>query len=199
MDDMNATPLDKLPPPVMQTKMDQPKMDSAPTYTDILHDMDIRKNQMPDQSMQQYSAAQAQQQQQVAYAQQQTMGPPPDHQYTAPVYQQQHPHQQQHQSQYMPPQYYETHGPPQQYACPQPLPPAIDQVASKSPLIASLWTSNKLTLIVAGIVLILLWMVIPRFKTMPRFTHDGLSLNVLGTATTALLGAVTFKIASHFA
>ena len=195
MDDMNATPLDKLPPPVMQTKMDQPRMDSPPTYTDILHDMDVQKNDMPDQRMQFAS-------QQQGYAQQ-TMPPPMEQQYTTAPPSHQYQQQPQH-SQYMPQHhggYYESQGPPPQHYT-HPPPPTYAQPTSdpsKSSFFVSIWASNKHTIIVACIVLVLLLFVMPRFKAMPRFTSDGMSLNALGTVTTALLGAVTFKIASQFA
>ena len=85
-DDMNATPLNKLPPPVVQSKQDLMGPAAPPNYKDLLTNMDVnagppaasRAQQMMMMQQQEdnepeeyYTQQQQQQQQQMMY------GPPP--------------------------------------------------------------------------------------------------------------------------
>lgn len=105
-EDMNATPLGKLPMPIIQSKADAPKIDAtaSTSYADILRTMATDPNRaasvQPPQQQQQQAAQQQQQQQmvqqqlvqqQMAQQQmaQQQMSPPPQHvtpQYYDPGY-----------------------------------------------------------------------------------------------------------------
>lgn len=90
-EDMNATPLGKLPLPAVQSKGDGPRVDMAASYTDILKDMGGAQQQ-PHQGHQaqqpHHHQGQAQQMHFQQQFQQQFQPPPQQHQYdmVAPQY-----------------------------------------------------------------------------------------------------------------
>lgn len=70
-DDMNATPLSKLPPPLLQTKADAPRVDAAPSYNELVRDMDRTREAQQSQQ----AHLQQQQLQQQMHAHQMQMHP----------------------------------------------------------------------------------------------------------------------------
>ena len=192
-DDMNATPLGKLPPPVMQSNKSQPPVE-APSYRDMLQDLESNpRGPTPGPLSQELPQPQSAQ----VYATQNTYLPPP-----SPS---QYPAQQMQQMPQMPqmayPSYpsYPPQQPPPQYAPSagpyQPLPADEPEPAPQGNLLTRVLRSNKSTLLVVAIVLVTLLFVAPRLAKMQRFqTLDG-RLNMLGKVVAAVLAGGTFRVA----
>lgn len=182
VEDMNATPLSKLPPPVMQTKQGQAPVE-PPSYRDLLTEMESAPHAQPQ-----------------PMSSSQPPPPPPPPQYAPPQYAQ----PQYAQSQYAQPQWPPT-PPPRAYDpyydLPDPAhtPPAA--ALSDAPLAAAeegtlkrLVKANKSTLVVLGVVLLTLLFVLPRLARMPRFVGLDGQLSLLGKGAAAAIAALAYRL-----
>lgn len=189
-DDMNATPLGKLPAPLVQNNKGKPAVD-VPSYRDLLRDMDSQP-------------------QAAATAMPATPGPAAPTDYgPQPTY----PPAMQPPPQYapQPPMQYAPQPPPPQYPQPQmpphhpyhheyePLPPAEAPETKQGGLLARLVRANKPTLFVVVIVLLTLVFVGPRLARMQRFAAADGTLNMLGKVTAAALAGGAFRVANALA
>lgn len=179
-EDMNATPISKLPPPVLQTKQGQAPVE-LPNYRDLLTEME--------------SSAASQQLQ--AFPQQQQSAPslptPPPQQYAAP-------------QQYSPPPYSPPPPPPYSYApTPHAFDPYVDVHATPAPApldapapeegwLQRTLKANKPTLVVLAVVLLTLLFVVPRLSRMPRFVGLDGQLSLLGKGAAAAVAAVAYRL-----
>ena len=187
-DDMNATPLAKLPAPVLQSKTSQAPLE-APNYRDLLTDLDQSSRhrqspvepppqQPPPQYDQQYlqpqqAQAQAQAQQQMMYSPQQE--PPPL-------------------------QGFPTHPtwPTQAYA-PQRPPSPSRRPALAAPPKSVAWRlllANKTPLIVVVILFLALVFAVPRMVRVGRLATAEGRLNVLGAVALSVTAGGVFKLAT---
>lgn len=177
-EDMNATPISKLPPPVLQTKQGQAPVE-LPNYRDLLTEMESSAVQALPQSAPPPPPPQQQQQQYAA--------PPPP--YSPPPY-----------SPPPPP-------PPYSYApAPHAYDPYVDvhDTPSPAPLEAAEpqegWfqrtlKANKPTLVVLAVVLLTLLFVVPRLSRMPRFVGLDGQLSLLGKGAAAAVAAAAYRLA----
>ena len=215
-EDMNATPLAKLPPPVLQSKQSQPPLE-LPNYRDLLHDVDHSKQgqqpqqlQQLQQPMQQLQPLQPQRSQSQQFHHQQ-----PQQQFLAA--QQQHHNQQHHmpqeymnqdvyatQNTYVPQQYGNPMYAPQQQYYPPPTPnmpmmPDDGPAAERSGnALVRFIKSNKATFVVILLVFVTLFFVGPRLAKYPKFSATDAfgspKLSVLGMVAAAVLAGGVFRL-----
>ena len=195
-DDMNATPLNKLPPPILQSKQNQAPVD-APNYRDLLNDMD--KPQPALQPLPQPNQLAPMQSMQQPMPQQQGVQVPQPMQ--QPVYNPYAP---------QPPQLapqlpqlplgegygggaygYDQRG---SYGYdPRGYEDAFAQPRDDG-FLKRFIRSNKTTLTVVAIVLLTLMFVVPRLSKVPRFaTFEG-QLNLLGKVAAAAIAGGAYRI-----
>lgn len=197
-DDMNATPLGKLPMPAVQTKGDAPRVDMGTSYSDILKEMSREASQPPAVAHQPSSIAHQQ------------MHPPavPAAPPTPPLQQQQlqlqQPHQQAHTeafAEYSPPPPAESYG----YGPPPPRAP----VRLRRPTVVprrrkpSVWHTlkeYKSSLLVAAIVFALLRYVAPKLAvSVPQLLTPSGRFNAMGLTIIALMAGGVHRLADHYA
>ena len=177
LEDMNATPLGKLPPPALQTKQGQVPVE-APSYRDLLSEMESSARQpqqlqqgplpppppppppMPQYAPQQYS-------------------PPPPQQYSPPPPQQYGPDP------------YATAAP---YYSPYPDPPPLQPAAPAESTMQRLLRANKAALVVLGLVLLTLLVVVPRLSRMPRFIALDGQFTLTGKVAASAIAAVAYRL-----
>jgi hypothetical protein len=220
MEDMNATPLGKLPPPVLQTKQGMPPVE-MPNYRDLVNQMETSRAQAPSQH-----PPPAQPSSQPVHA---PSPPPPMHQPTMlDALQQQQlgdaSYGMQQQQPACGPGYggfsntpgyggtnyggqgyggfgnggyggFPNYGGGQGYD----YAPASDDLTyaaeDKGGFFAKLVRTNKSTLIVVAVVFLVLLFAVPRLARMPRFgTFDG-QLNTLGKAAAAGIAGGAYRLA----
>lgn len=178
-DDMNATPLAKLPPPVLQSKVGQMPVE-APNYRDLLTDMDQSAHRGPIQPQ---SAAML------------TMPPPPPQSVMeAPLspsmYAPQSP----------PPLSYPTHpawpSPAYHHHHPASPPPPPLHPPRKSSVAWRLLRANKAALFVVVLMFLALVVAVPRLVRVPRFATLEGRLNVLGALAVSVTAGGMFKLAT---
>lgn len=181
VDDMNATPLGKLPPPIMQSKQALPAID-APNYRDLLNEMERKTVQPtqakatefaympPSQPVQQVQPVQQAQQVQPMQQVQQSMQPPPPRQYYDTSYY---------------PEYEEQYGAVEEE-------PVLENNGS---LLSRFLSAHKAALIVMAVVLVALVFLVPRLTQMPRFAGVDGRLNMLGKLVTASAAGSAYHIA----
>ena len=188
-DDMNATPLTKLPPPVLQSKTSQMPVE-APNYRDLLTDVDQNARhrgsmQSPTPMMEPLPS----------------MPPPPP-----PQQHQQHPPQQQ-MMMYSPQQDlqaapmggFPTHPTWPSQAYPPPRPPTRRPLAAPPPKTSVAWRlllDNKTPLIVVVIMFLALVFAVPRMVRVGRLATAEGRLNVLGAVALSVTGGGLFKLAT---
>lgn len=189
-DDMNATPLGKLPMPIMQSKADAPRVDPgvSVSYADILRTMGTDQTATPVQQAQPAVQQPVQQQ-----------APPPLQQALQPALQQQfpgatmlQPPQAQHMAVSMDDRY---------YARPQPRAAVKrrrwEPARARAPL--SKWLgAYKNAVIVLAIVFAVTLVVAPRLAaTFPVLARPGMRLTPPGLALVALLCGGIYRVAEH--
>lgn len=208
LDDYNATPMGKLPPPVMQSKQSMPPID-APNYRDLLKEMDHAHVQ-PAPATKEYATQStylAQQPPPAAMPQMPAQMPP---QMQPQVQPQMLPQVQAHPQAARTP--YASSQPPQyqagahegyygsnnddyynaeyeDYAA-----EAQPEGAQKRSLLSRLVASHKPTLVVIAAVFLVLFFIVPRLARMPRFaTFDG-HLNLLGKMAAAAAAGGAYHV-----
>ena len=186
LDDMNATPLGKLPAPMVQNNKGKPSVE-VPSYRDLLRDVDTTPPQAPAQAPPPPPPPPA-------------PSPPvhPDYgayQVAAPTYATQNTYMPQVPStpQYMapppPPQYH------QPYPDYEPLPPEPPAERPQGGLLTRLVRSNKSTLVVVAVVFVLLAFVNPRLARVSRLAAADGSLSLLGKLAAAALAGASYRLA----
>ena len=180
IDDMNATPIGKLPLPVMQSKNDGPRVDSSASYADILKDM-----RAPGGG---------------------GGGPVAAPQFAAPQFHQPVHHQPMQQPQFAPPQMEFQPEPPQRYQARRRRPryveeddDYVDRGARARGLVARI-KAYKSSILVAGIVFGVLWYVAPKLAQMvPQFVNPATGrFNVLGLVAIAFVSGGIHRLADTY-
>jgi hypothetical protein len=192
-DDMNATPLNKLPPPVVQSKQDLMGPAAPPNYKDLLTKMDVNAGgppaasraqqmmmmQQQDDEPEEYYPQQQQQQQQMMY------GPPPQGMF--PGY-----------------NTYNSYDPP-----PQPQPRHEPSHRSSKKLKSALKDKNggggvmgflkkhKNVIIVAIVAFLAMRYVAPRLRAFPMMLSPVGGLSAPGMAVVALLIGASTKVSDY--
>jgi hypothetical protein len=192
-DDMNATPLNKLPPPVVQSKQDLMGPTAPPNYKDLLTKMDVNAGpptasraqqmmmmqQQQDDEPEEYYPQQQQQQQQMMY------GPPPQGMF--PGY-----------------NTYNSYEPPPQQQQPRHEPSHRSSKKLKSALkdkngggIIGFLKANKNVIIVAIIAFLAMRYVAPRLRAFPMMLSPAGGLSAPGMAVIALLIGASTKVSDY--
>lgn len=188
MDDLNATPIDKLQP-IMTSKSDMGRAE-PPSYQEMLSSIDAARGggggglgPPPPGGAAFEDPRMAQQ--------------PPPMQQDPRMYQDQRPPVYD-REEYYPPQ--RTH--PQRTHTPsrrpsrqsaQPLPPTVAPA-----WYTKIWKQHKRVIIVALVILLILWFGLPKLRTFPRFTNEYQQLNTFGSIAAAAGGAAVFGVADKF-
>ena len=185
-DDMNATPLGKLPMPAVQSKGDAPRVDMGTSYTDILKEMS--KSRDAPQAPPQAAAPQL----------------PPRPQQMHP--QQMHPqmHLQPHDERPDAAEFVPREG----FYVPQ-RPPPQPHVAARPPSMGRHKRSRgawdkvreyRTSLLVAGIVFVLLWYIAPKLAAAaPQLLTASGRFNLAGLAIIAAMAGGIHRVVDHYA
>lgn len=193
-DDMNATPLNKLPPPVVQSKQDLVGPAAPPNYKDLLTNVDINSmaSPAPSRAQQQMMMMQQQQeddddeyypQQQQQQPQQMMYGPPPAGMY--PGY-----------------NTYNSYDPPPQRHEPshrssKKSKSALKDKKSSGGGVMGFLKTHKNVLIVAIIAFLAMRYVAPRLRNFPMMLSPMGGLSAPGMAVIALLIGMSTKVADY--
>jgi hypothetical protein len=183
LDDMNATPMSKLPPPVMQSKQGMPTLES-PSYQDLLQDTERhRPGAAPLPAAAPLTAP-------PMHSQQPASDAMTAQQYQYMMHMMQLQHQAAAQASAQAPAQASAHAP-AQAAAHAPLPPPPPQ----SWLVTHV-RHHRMFLSVCVVVFVLLMFVIPRLARVARFaTFDG-KLNLMGTAAASVIAASLVGVTS---
>ena len=187
-DDMNATPLGKLPMPAVQTKGDAPRVDMGTSYSDILNEMS-REASQPAVAHQPSSIAHQQMHPAAVPA-----APP-----TPPLQQPlQHAHTEAY-AEYSPPPPTESYG----YGPPPPRVPLRRPAVVPRRRKPSVWHTlkeYKSSLLVAAIVFALLRYVAPKLAgSVPQLLTPSGRFNAMGLTIIALMAGGVHRLADHYA
>lgn len=203
-EDMNATPLGKLPPPIIQSKASMAPVD-APNYRDLLNDMDRSSAQgmpgsmPPGPGVQPLSPGPAMQSMQPMQPMQSMQSMQPMQ--TMQAMPSQMPQEYATQNTYMPPQqsYSPSYSPPYspQYS-PQYSPPysADFEKPQTGGFLKRFLRDNRTTFVVVAIVFVTLLLVVPRLARMQRFgsvDHPG-QLTMLGKLVAAAVAGTAYRV-----
>jgi hypothetical protein len=175
MADPFATPIDKLPPPIMQSRQDVPSSNSPLNYTDILKDIETETQagkphaQVAQTVYSQNVPQQPQGQQQMDY------GQPPGGGY---------PQQQQQWEQAA----WAGQGP-SQLGTPQPTQQGWER---------SFFQDNKTMFFAAFVFFIVLFYLVPRVKMyIPQLVHDG-NMSAVGVGALSLLAGLLYQVSDKY-
>lgn len=172
-EDSHATPLNKLPPPIMQTKQGMPPVE-MPSYEKLMTEASRPQQDFATQSMM-LPPPNAMPPPMQPPMQQYSQPPmPPMQPYPQPPVQQQYP-------QSYAPEFYPGH---YQDAPDKP----------KPGLAARLLQANRATLIVVAVVFLVLLFVVPRLACMPRFSTPEGQLSVLGKLAASAVAGGAFHV-----
>lgn len=186
MDDMNSTPLNKLPPPVLQSRDDRPSV-NPPNYQELAQAVDM-KSQQPLSFPQQPSPSFPPQ---PSYHPQSPPPPPPP----SPFPHHEFVDQSMYATQSSGMQPTQMYAPSYQYN-PRPNWEPGPQEAATGNVFSRFVRAQKSMLLVVAIVLVVLIFVGPRLARMSRFaTIDG-RLNLLGNIVASVVAGGAFKLAS---
>lgn len=196
-DDMNATPLNKLPPPVVQSRQDAGPS-APPNYKDLLTNVDVNARGAPP--------SRAQQQMMMMQQQQQQEEDVPDDEY----YPQQQPQQPQHMMYGPPPQgMYPGYNTYNNYDLPQKHEPSHRSSSKKKSAlkdkkgggngggVMGFLKANKNVLIVAIVAFLAMRFVAPRLRNFPMMLSPMGGLSAPGMAVLALLIGASTKVADY--